>query len=135
MSDRNDEFDGRPDLVKKRARAILITRIGWTLAGLYIMVTLTLLGINAIQGKQTRGLLVDCVEPSGSCYKDGQKRTAEVVQNLIDANQLDEVATRRIVVVAAACSKDPENETLDDIQACVDKVLASDKKESGGDGR
>ena len=128
--ERENEFDGRPELVKKRARSILIQRTLWAILGIYIVLSLAVLVSNALTGFQTRDTLVDCVDPQGQCYKDGQARTEDAIQRLIEANSLDEVATRRIVVLAAACAADVSNDTPDEIQACVDAQLKEDKKEN-----
>jgi hypothetical protein len=107
MTDRQDEFDGRPELIKKRAHAIIFKRLLWAMAGIYIAGSLALLGINAYQGAQTRGVLVDCTDPKGDCATEGRKQTAQLIQQLIDSNSLGDVATQRVVVLAAACAEEP----------------------------
>jgi hypothetical protein len=126
VSDTHDEFEARPELVQKRARAILWTRIAYAAAAVFVIVSLTLLVANALSSFKTRDTLLDCTAPEGKCYKDGQQRTGVFIQQLIDANHLDESDTRRIVVLAAACAK--LYDTVDDIQACVDKNLPEEKK-------
>lgn len=128
MTTHEDEFDGRPDLVKARARAIVVQRVAASLVGLSIVASLTLLTFNALQSTRTRETLLDCTVPSGKCYAQGQKRTGEAIQQLIDANSLNEVATRRIVVLTAVCDDLPGVDTVDELQACVDRKLARDVK-------
>ena len=125
-----NEFADRPELVKKRARVL---RLQWVLALLSIVViisVLTLLTYDVANGVRARDRLLDCTTPNGVCYNEGQSRTAAVVQQLIDANKLDEVATRRIVVVTETCSLVPRIEAQEDfvkrlemIQLCVDQRL------------
>jgi hypothetical protein len=124
MSDPVDQ-----DLAKKRARVIIASWFGVTIIVAYCLVVMTLVGLNALQGWQTRSTIVDCIEPAGECAQRGSERTAEVVQELIDANQLDEVATRRIVIIAAACSKLPGVNTVDEVQKCVDRQLSLDEEQ------
>jgi hypothetical protein len=79
--------------------------------------------------------LVDCVEPKGKCAQRSAAATAKVVDQLIKANALDEVATRRVVILAAVCSEEPSIREEPDqavrirlMEACVTKELS---KESG----
>lgn len=115
------------ELVKKRARVIFWNSIAAAILVLYLITSTTLQLISSVQGDETRRTLLDCVEPEGRCFKEGEARTALVVQQLINANQLDEVATRRIVILAAACSKLPTAKTVADVEQCVNKRLVQDK--------
>lgn len=136
MSNRKDEFDGRPELVKKRARSNFLLSL--SIWGLVIFMTagMTLLVVNAVQGAQTRGILVDCTDPEGDCYQEGQDRTAVLIQQLIDANSLGDVATQRVVVLAAACSEEDEVKAETNqakrirlLEICVNEQLELDHAE------
>jgi hypothetical protein len=54
----------------------------------------------------------DCTNPKGTCYKEGQ--AAQVIQN----GKIED-----IVVLAAACAKQPQNVSVPEIRACVDAQL------------
>lgn len=119
-------------LGRKKKQTIVL---GW--ATVFLLVAIVLIGLgalllNAYNGAQTRNLIIDCVEPTGQCAERATDRTAQVVDDLIKANQLDEVATRRIVVISVTCQQLPGIDTLDEVQACVDGQLALDKEEAGG---
>jgi hypothetical protein len=118
MSDRHvDEFTERPDLRKKRAITIAVQRITVALGILYCVLTMTMLLILAYQGQEQRNSLTDCTTPSGECYKNGQRRTQEAIQALINDNEL----TRATVVAAVACAQDRTNVTKSDILACIEQ--------------
>lgn len=110
---REDEFDGRPELVKKRGRVILLQRLAVAIVTIYIIGSLTLLVLNAIQASQTRHTLIDCTSPSGKCYQEGQKRQGKVINQLIQSD----ATTQHIVVLAAACAEE------DAIRAEEDRVI------------
>lgn len=95
MDDRN-EFTDRPELVKKRARNILLQRLMIALAGLIVFSLLLGTFITVYTGAQTRGTLLDCVEPGGQCFKEGQDRTGDYIGDI-----------NKISVLAAACAQDP----------------------------
>lgn len=126
MNDEN-EFTDRPDLIKARARTLIATRLFIGFVVTVLIAALAIMTINALVSFNTRATLVDCTIPEGQCYQRGQQQTANVVQQLIDANELDEVATRRIVILAAACVEQG-NSTAEEIQACVDRELKEDRQ-------
>jgi hypothetical protein len=133
---REDEFDRRPELVKKRARAYIWTRVAWTIVSIYILGSLALLGLNAISSFQTRDALLDCTQPTGDCSQENHKETANVIQQLIDANSLGDVATQQVVVLAASCAEEPvikaepdEAKRITLLQDCINEHL---KKPKGG---
>src|SRR5690242_13371205 len=104
MGDRNvmteDEFTDRPELVKKRARAIFWQRMAIACVALYMVVSITLVVITSLQGVRARQILLDCTTPAGDCYQTNAKRTAGVVGNI-------KMDTKEVVVLAAACARDP----------------------------
>jgi hypothetical protein len=133
MSMNVDEFDHRPDLVKKRARAIIIERFAMVFVAAFIVASIVLLVIINVQGQGVRDTLLDCTQPGGECYSEGQQRTAKFIQQLIDANNLGDVATQRIVVIASACADLPGVGSVDEIQKCVNDRLDADKAKKGGE--
>lgn len=130
MSMRENEFEDRPELVKARARTLFVRNLLFVLTSMTLIAVLGVLVFDSLNGFQTRRTLVDCVTPGGRCFTESQARTGEAVQQLIDANQLDEVATRRVVVIAAACAQEEGNDTVREVQRCVDLVLKNDTDES-----
>lgn len=123
-----DEHDGRPELIKQRARSLFWYRFTIAILVLYMLITASISAFNAVLGLQTREALLGCVTPDHPCYEEGQKRTGEVVQQLIDANALDEVTTRRIVLAATTCAERVENDTFKKIEECVNKQIEEEGK-------
>jgi predicted RecB family nuclease len=120
------------EVVKKRARYLFTLYIVVAVAIVYVVVSLAGILIGTWEGHDTRKTLVDCVEPHGKCYRNGTERTKKAIQQLIEANQLDEVATRRVVIIAVTCQQLPGVSTLDEVQACVDERLKLEKKGTEG---
>lgn len=120
------------EVVKKRARYLLAVYTVIAILSIYVIVSLAGIGFSSWEGHQTRETLVDCVEPQGKCYRDGQHRTKKAIQQLIEANQLDEAATRNIVIIAVTCQQLPGVNTLEEVQACVDERLKTTKKSTEG---
>lgn len=117
------EFGSQPDVEKKRARSIIVTRLFFVLLGLAVVAGFAVLVFNALASIATRDALLDCTQPGGKCYAESEKRTGEAVQGLIDANKLDEVATRQIVLAAIVCDERVENDTLQKIEDCVKEEM------------
>ena len=111
-----DEFTGRPELVKKRARSIFWQRMAIACVALYMVVSMTLVVITSLQGVRSRQILLDCTTPVGVCYQDNARRTGEVVGNI-------KMDTKEVVVLAASCAKDPTNNTTLKIEKCVNRQL------------
>jgi hypothetical protein len=109
------EFDSRPELRKKRAMAMIVQRLMIALVVMYCFTTLTLLLVLGYQSQEQRNNLLDCTTPEGQCYQDGQRRTKEAIEALINDNQL----TRDTVVVAVACAQDRTNVSEEDILHCI----------------
>lgn len=100
----SNEFETHPELVKKRARSILLTRILISIVLLYAFVILTLVGVNAIVSFASRHALLDCTTPAGKCYQEGQKRTGEFLAGLNKASDNRAAITREVVKEAAYCN-------------------------------
>lgn len=120
------EFQDRPELVRKRARAIMLQRL-LVAAGIILGVIMVLFILwDIAEGRDRRAQLLDCTQPGGQCYQDGQERTAEAVQSIIDESLLQEAATRRVVVLAAYCAAQPGQETVEQIEACITREMKRD---------
>lgn len=117
-----DEFEGRPELVQKKARADLVNRVSWAVIVSFIILSLVLLLINAVQGAATRDTVVSCTKPGEFCFEQGQERTAKVVEKLIAAGQQGEVTTRMIAIRAAVCSEEPDIKRIKDRAKRIDAV-------------
>lgn len=61
--------------------------------------------------------LKDCIDPKGTCYKSGDRRSGAAVKTINESQ-------KRIVTVASYCAKQPSNITLSQIESCVNKELA-----------
>lgn len=61
---------------------------------------------------ETLRLIRDCTQPEGECYQRGQDNTADVVDNI-----------GLLSAYAAACADQPEQQSADEIQACVLDLL------------
>ena len=60
----------------------------------------------------TLDLIRDCTQPEGECYQRSQDSTAEVVDNI-----------GLLSTYAAACADQPEQQTAEEIRACVLDLL------------
>lgn len=104
----HDEHEDRPDLIKQRARVILLDRIWRTFLAGMLIVLLAFVGYDIVVGHATREQIADCTIPGGDCYQDGQKRTGEV---LIDIGE--------IIRLTVACADRQGPQTEEQIKACV----------------
>jgi hypothetical protein len=127
--------DERTDVIKLEARAIIIRNVLLAAIVSFSMLCLGFLVSSSIVATQTRNAITDCVEPGGRCANRQNTETARVVQQLIDANSLDEIATRRIVVVAAICAEQREvrqrptfSKRLKAMEACVNSQLQDEEE-------
>lgn len=118
------EIEGHPEIEGKRVRALLAQRLAVALLLLFIVISLGLTAYNAIVGIATRAALLDCTTPGGECYKEGQRRTAEAIRQLVEANEAGEQTTREIVILAADCADNEGVDTADEIEACVEQQRA-----------
>lgn len=134
MSDvREDEFDGRPELIKKRGRVILLQRITIITLAIYIIGSLGLLVISALASHQARDTLIDCTTIGGECYQEGQESQAKAIKQLVDAGLNGDANTQHIVVLAAACAEEDSIRTEDDqtirtqmIEKCINDQLVAE---------
>lgn len=116
----HDEFENRPELIRLRARNIFVKRLIIALAVLWVLATTTTTTVNAVFSFSTRSTLLSCTVPGEKCYDEAQRNTGKVVQQIIDSNQLDEVATQNIVIAASYCANTLDNNTEAQIRQCVE---------------
>jgi hypothetical protein len=123
-----DEFEDRPELVRKRAQAAAATR-ALTVMWLAIVAVVLVFMLYDIQiAREQRQHLLDCTMPEGKCFQESQKRTATVVKALIDEGLLQELATRKIVILASQCADEAETQTAREIERCIDVQLDKEKE-------
>jgi len=67
---------------------------------------------NTEQIKRVAEQIESCTTPEGECFKRGQARTGAAVASIND-----------VVILAAACAKQPNNVTAAQIRACVVDLL------------
>lgn len=127
------------EISKKKKRSIILGVTFQILLLAFLLSSMTILVTNAIVSTTTRDALIDCVDPEGHCFQEGQERTAGVVQQLIESNQLDETATRRVVVLAAVCAEERAirlepnySIRIKLMEECVNEQLDKDKKAQEG---
>lgn len=123
-----DEYNGNDHVliekISKNIRYLSIAKmVGMVLTIVATAITLGLLFfmLTTLQDAQDAQLelsqqIDDCINPDGDCYKNGDRRNGATVK-AISENQ------KRIVTVAAYCSKQPGNTTIALIEACVNKEL------------
>lgn len=110
-------------VVKKKAvynfaRILLVGTVALAIAIVLVLQTSLLLQQQKFDevGKATRDRLLDCTDPNGQCYQDGQKRSGAAIKQINDAQ-------KQVVTIAAYCAKQPGNQTLEQIEDCVNKEL------------
>lgn len=117
---------------RRVARASFVSRLfvivfGASLALALVAVVVLALSIRSTQiegtptGKKlmaSSNRILDCTDPSGECFKQGQRRTAKAVGDINAASLL-------VVVCALQVPNGtPLNEALDQVSTCVAKRLA-----------
>lgn len=123
MTDRKDEFEGRPALSKKRAITRLLGESVKYLVVALILACLMSLLVNAKVGADSRKILLDCTRSTGECAHRNQERTANLIQQLISNDNARALETQAIVVAAVTCARLPGNDTLVEVQVCVDGII------------
>lgn len=124
VENRANEFEGRPELVKKRARSIFGQAVVVALVVVVVLAALSILTINAIQSFKTRNTILDCTQINGTCHKESLRQTGIFLNKLVNANHNGDVKTQRITLAAAICSSKPENAgNQAKITACVNAQL------------
>lgn len=123
MNVEHDEFEDRPELVRKRARSILITRVAQVAVVIVVLVLLTFLAVTAWEGHTTRKTLIDCTAPTGQCYKEGQERTAEVVARINKDGVIREQITRETAKWAAYCARQQGSMADAEFESCIKEMM------------
>lgn len=103
---RADEFDGRPELVRKRARVIFFKNFAFGALITWMILVSIFLVYNGVVGIQSRSVLLDCTRPNknpSSCYVRGQERTADLITQLIDNSNAGDAKTQVIVYWSLVC--------------------------------
>lgn len=83
-----------------------------------VAVTLILVGIFSMlyQNFKLTNQIEDCINPKGSCYQNGDRRQGAAIKTINESQ-------KQIITIAAYCAKQPGNNTLEQIEACVNKEL------------
>lgn len=110
------EYEGRPELVQKRARVLLVRNSVLGLLCVLAFASLALDFYTNLSAGQARDTLIDCVDPAGTCYKDGQERTGEAVTGIV-------VGTRQVIIATQVCNNRKPSATVDELEKCVDKEI------------
>jgi hypothetical protein len=121
MSHVRNEFDERPDLIRRRARAVMAER-AWRMLWIGIGALVAVLLVWDITvGYQARERIADCTTPGGECYEEGQKNTGSAVTDIVDLARLASIA-------AAACADQPGQQTFHDVRVCTEEILTAQLK-------
>lgn len=115
MTNREDEFSERPELIKKRARSVMAENVWRLLWFITAAVVMALIAYDTLVGITTRQHLLDCVEPQGTCAKAAQEKTGNVVSDI-----------NTIITLAAYCADKPGVQTETQIKRCIQKGLEDD---------
>jgi hypothetical protein len=107
-----DEFEGRPDLIKKKDRATVWVRTLVVVTCVYMLVVLSAVFANTLLSFSSRQTLLDCTQPTGHCYQQGQKRSASIIEQVLQAQRL-----------ALACQDKRGHQTDREIARCITRLL------------
>ena len=117
---------------KKDSRAEFVTRL--FVVVLLVVVAVLTVTITQIRSTQLEGTptgkklvrsadrILDCTDPDGQCYKDGQERTAQVVGDIGAGNVL------AVVCALQVPNGTPLQQALDEVTECVADRLAERAK-------
>lgn len=108
------------EAARRRTRAELATRI--FLVTILLLATTSLVLISSVtisdqqrrqESRETLATIKSCVEPTGACYRDGQRRTAGAVSSI-----------NQVIVLAAACSVGlPPGLTVTTREAAIERCV------------
>lgn len=115
------EYHDRPELVKKRAKTLLARNVTLAIIVVILAAGLILDFYTNLSSVQARDTIVDCVDPEGKCYKDGQERTGAAVTGIV-------VGTREVIIATQVCNNKHPNATVDELEACVDKEIKNGRR-------
>jgi hypothetical protein len=83
---------------------------------MYMVVSVSFQTFNAIQGSKARGELLDCTQPTGDCFKDGQRRTGTAVNGIVSG-------TRATIIATEWCNNRQTFKSINELEDCVDARL------------
>lgn len=113
LTDQVDELVGKLDVMEERRR---LDRRIWVTGIAIIVALMALMGVmlggtlyNSHQNQEQLGILRDCLEPNGACFKTGRDRTRGVVTH-IEQHQL----------AVVRCARDPKVITAQQFDSCVE---------------
>jgi hypothetical protein len=112
-------MNNHEDVVKHRARVIVIQRVLVVMVCIGLVLVLALLSYDAYNGLKVRSEIVNCTTPEGKCFAENQRRTAEAVRAIAEDGIEREAVTRRIISLAASCADEPGPQTYKEIEACI----------------
>lgn len=112
------------DRERRNRRLVMLVGAGVVLALLMIVSVVVLLVQSRQRGADTRALIransstnaqiADCTSPTGKCYQEGAKRSAALIQQLIEA--------QKQIALCRAQTAD-NREAVTDLNICIDKAL------------
>ena len=109
---------------RKRVQAELIRRIAIVALSVWLLFVSGFLLFNTIQSINTRQSILDCTAPDGKCYSRSVEQQGKAIEQIITGGQRDELATRRIVVLAAYCAdRQGAAPTPTSIQVCIEEEM------------
>lgn len=122
-----EEFEKRPDLVRKRAQALFWKRIWRALWVVIGIAALTFLVYSSIVANDSRQRIEECTNPGGQCYEDNQKATgqavASIVEGVLAGAETNHDLTRKIILLTAWCQDHDGTQTLKELEECVNTEL------------
>ncbi len=139
----SDSVDTEQDevLVKKRARAIFVGYMAVGIFVIWMMISSALDVWAAYESRKSneaaadaRAQIISCVLPEGTCYKDGQRRTAEAIEQIFKDGIARETVTRQIIILSDWCADQPNVSTLDEREECVNNLLKQKLQEQKKEG-
>lgn len=111
-----DEYKDRPELKRLAQRAdAWATALKW-LAGCVAFILISISGANAIASFSTRHALLDCTQPTGHCFKQGQARTSQFIIDL-----------KHSIALQLACQDKLGVDTVSTIEVCVRQALEKER--------
>jgi hypothetical protein len=104
--------------VRKVTLALLGLAVGGLIGSLLVgVVVIAQVRVDQESNSKTLRIIEDCTQPTGECFKDGQRRTAKAVGDI-----------NTVIITAAACAAGvdpsaPVDRRLADITKCVTERL------------
>lgn len=116
----NEQIDKIDKNIRYMSAARFIGIVASVLGGVLIIVIMITTMYKVLEisttNKNLTETIQDCIDPGGQCYKTGDRRSGAAVKTINETQ-------KQIVTVAAYCAKQPGNNTLEQIEACVNKEL------------